>query len=109
MSLTPVPPERCGHVAPMVVEKTGGGYAARCLRCGSVGPVGASSGSATGPVGAGTDEPTEVVAVSTASHATGQTKGLWGSMSLHTAIVKRFEHACAYRIAHATISAWSQV
>ena len=46
MSLTPIPPERCGHVAPMVVEKMGGGYAARCLRCGSVGPVGASSAEA---------------------------------------------------------------
>lgn len=46
MSLTPIPPERCGHVAPMVVEATGGGYAARCLRCGSVGPVGASSAEA---------------------------------------------------------------
>jgi uncharacterized Zn finger protein len=46
MSLTPIPPERCGHVAPMVVEATGGGYTARCLRCGTVGPVGASSGEA---------------------------------------------------------------
>jgi hypothetical protein len=42
MSLTPIPPERCGHVAPMAVEATGGGYAARCLRCGSVGHVKAS-------------------------------------------------------------------
>jgi len=39
----------------------------------------------------------------------GQAKGLWGSMSSYTAIVRRFEHACAYRIAHATISARSQV
>jgi hypothetical protein len=39
MSLTPVPPERCGHVAPMVMERAEGGYAARCLRCGTVGPV----------------------------------------------------------------------
>jgi hypothetical protein len=46
MSLTPIPPERCGHVAPMVVESREGGYAARCLRCGSVGPVGASSAEA---------------------------------------------------------------
>ena len=46
MSLTPIPPERCGHVAPMVVEATGGRYAACCLRCGSVGPVGASSAEA---------------------------------------------------------------
>lgn len=46
MSLTPIPPERCGHVAPMVVEATEGGYTARCLRCGSVGPVGTSSGEA---------------------------------------------------------------
>ncbi len=46
MSLTPIPPERCGHVAPMVVEPTEGGYTARCLRCGSVGPVGASSAEA---------------------------------------------------------------
>ena len=34
MSVTPVPPERCGHVAPMVIDRTQGGYAARCLRCG---------------------------------------------------------------------------
>ena len=46
ISLTPIPPERCGHVAPMAVEATGGEYAARCLRCGSVGPVGASSAEA---------------------------------------------------------------
>ena len=46
VSLTPIPPERCGHVAPMVVEPKEGGYTARCLRCGSVGPVGASSGEA---------------------------------------------------------------
>jgi hypothetical protein len=46
MSLTPIPPERCGHVAPMVVESAEGGYTARCLRCGSVGPVGASSAEA---------------------------------------------------------------
>jgi len=46
MSLTPIPPERCGHVAPMVVEATEGGYTARCLRCGSFGPVSVSSGEA---------------------------------------------------------------
>ena len=46
MSLTPIPPEWCGHVALMVVEATGGRYTARCLRCGTVGPVGASSGEA---------------------------------------------------------------
>ncbi len=39
MSMSPVPPERCGHVAPMVMERVEGGYAARCLRCGTVGPV----------------------------------------------------------------------
>ncbi len=39
MSVTPVPPEQCGHVAPMVMERAEGGYAARCLRCGTVGPV----------------------------------------------------------------------
>ena len=59
-----------------------------------------------GTAGVGADEPTEVVAASAVLHATGQAKGLWGSMSLHTAIVKRFELACPYRIAHATISAW---
>jgi hypothetical protein len=48
MSLTPIPPERCGHVAPLVIEPTEGGYAARCLRCGSIGPVRASSGEARG-------------------------------------------------------------
>jgi hypothetical protein len=44
--LTPIPPERCGHVAPMVIEPAGGGYAARCLRCETVGPVRESSGEA---------------------------------------------------------------
>ena len=44
MSLTPIPAERCGHVAPMAVEAAEGGYAARCLRCGTTGPVRASSG-----------------------------------------------------------------
>jgi len=39
MSVTPVPPERCGHVAPMVIDRVEAGYAARCLRCGTVGPV----------------------------------------------------------------------
>ena len=39
MFVTLVPPERCGHVAPMVIDRVEGGYAARCLRCGSVGPV----------------------------------------------------------------------
>ena len=29
MSLTPILPERCGHVAPMAVEAAEGGYAAR--------------------------------------------------------------------------------
>ncbi len=46
MSVTPVPPERCGHVAPMVMERAEGGYAARCLRCGTVGPVRATSAEA---------------------------------------------------------------
>ncbi len=32
MSMTPIPPERCGHVAPMVIDRAEGGYAARCLR-----------------------------------------------------------------------------
>jgi hypothetical protein len=39
MSVTPVPPERCGHMAPMVIVRAEGGYAARCLRCGTVGSV----------------------------------------------------------------------
>ena len=46
MSLTPVAPERCGHVAPMVIERMEGGYTARCLRCGTTGPERASSGEA---------------------------------------------------------------
>jgi hypothetical protein len=46
MSMTPIPPERCGHVAPMVVERAGGGYVARCLRCGTVGVERATSGEA---------------------------------------------------------------
>ena len=39
MSVTPIPPDRCGHVAPMVLEQARGGYAARCLRCGTTGPA----------------------------------------------------------------------
>lgn len=39
MSITPVPPDRCGHVAPMVIDRAEGGYVARCLRCGTIGPV----------------------------------------------------------------------
>jgi hypothetical protein len=34
MSVTPVSPTRCGHVAPMVIDRVEGGCAARCLRCG---------------------------------------------------------------------------
>ena len=39
MSLTPARPQRCGRVAPMVIDRADGGYAARCLRCETVGPV----------------------------------------------------------------------
>ena len=39
MSMTPTPPERCGHVAPMALERLESGYVATCLRCGTVGPV----------------------------------------------------------------------
>jgi hypothetical protein len=46
MSVTPIPPHRCGHVAPMVVERAEGGYAARCLRCGTTGPARGTSGDA---------------------------------------------------------------
>jgi hypothetical protein len=46
MSVTPIPPNRCGHVAPMVVERAEGGYAARCLRCGTTGPARRTSGEA---------------------------------------------------------------
>jgi hypothetical protein len=46
MSVTPIPPERCGHVAPMVIERVEGGYAARCLRCGTTGPARETSGEA---------------------------------------------------------------
>ena len=46
MSVTPVPADRCGHVAPMVIDRVEGGYAARCLRCGTVGPVRSTSGEA---------------------------------------------------------------
>ena len=48
MSMTPIAPERCGHVAPMVIERAEGGNVARCLRCGTVGPVRATSGEARG-------------------------------------------------------------
>jgi hypothetical protein len=60
MSLTPVAPERCGHVAPMVSEPTEGGYRARYLRCGTTGPVQASSGEARRAL----LEPPEVVSAS---------------------------------------------
>jgi hypothetical protein len=46
MSLTPIPPERCGHVAPMVIERAADGYSARCLRCGTAGPAQETSGEA---------------------------------------------------------------
>jgi hypothetical protein len=39
MSLTPVPPERRGHVTWIVSEQTEGGYAARCPRCGAARPT----------------------------------------------------------------------
>jgi hypothetical protein len=46
MSVTPIPPERCGHVAPMVIERAEGGYAASCLRCGATGPARGTPGEA---------------------------------------------------------------
>ncbi|HEY6580865.1 MAG TPA: hypothetical protein VIZ60_06985 [Rubrobacter sp.] len=46
--MTPISSERCGHVAPMVIEPTEGEYTARCLRCGTTGPERASSGEARG-------------------------------------------------------------
>ncbi len=46
MSVTPIPPERCGHVAPMVIEWVEGDYAARCLRCGTTGPARGTPGEA---------------------------------------------------------------
>jgi hypothetical protein len=33
MPSTPISPERCGHVAPMALERAADGYSARCLRC----------------------------------------------------------------------------
>jgi hypothetical protein len=46
MSVTPIPSHRCGHVAPMALERAEGGYAARCLRCGTTGPARGPSGEA---------------------------------------------------------------
>ena len=46
MSVTPISSERCGHMAPMVIERMEGEYIARCLRCGTTGPERASSGEA---------------------------------------------------------------
>ncbi len=46
MSMTPIPPERCGHVAPMAIERAGDGYVARCLRCGTAGTERATSAEA---------------------------------------------------------------
>jgi hypothetical protein len=31
MSLTPTPLERCGHIAPMAIERATDGYSASCL------------------------------------------------------------------------------
>jgi hypothetical protein len=39
MSVTLIPPERCGHVAPMVIDQSEDGYTARCMRCGTTGPL----------------------------------------------------------------------
>jgi hypothetical protein len=39
MSLTLIAPDRCGHMAPMVFERVEGGYATRCLKCGTTGPI----------------------------------------------------------------------
>jgi hypothetical protein len=30
MSLTPTPPERCGHLAPLVIERANASYSASC-------------------------------------------------------------------------------
>jgi hypothetical protein len=46
MSVTPILPHGCGHVAPMVLEWAEGRYAARCLRCGTTGPARGTSGEA---------------------------------------------------------------
>ena len=46
MSLTPVAPERCGHVASMVLERAADGYSARCLRCDTTGPARETPGEA---------------------------------------------------------------
>ncbi len=46
MSVTPTPPGRGGHVAPMVLERVEGGHAARGLRCGNTGPVRGTPGEA---------------------------------------------------------------
>jgi hypothetical protein len=43
LSMTPIPPEQCGHVAPIAIDRAEDGYAARCLGCGTVGPVRATS------------------------------------------------------------------
>ena len=37
------PPDSCVHTSPVLVERVGRGYGARCLACGMVGPVRDSS------------------------------------------------------------------
>jgi hypothetical protein len=39
MSMRPTLPGRCGHVAPMTLERLESSYVARCLRCGTAGPA----------------------------------------------------------------------
>lgn len=36
-------PGECDHTSPVVTERTDGAYVARCLMCGTVGPVRESS------------------------------------------------------------------
>jgi hypothetical protein len=36
-------PDECDHTSPVKIERTDGAYVARCLMCGTVGPVRESS------------------------------------------------------------------
>jgi hypothetical protein len=39
-------PGECDHTSPVAIDRLEGGYAARCLMCGTVGPVRESSNEA---------------------------------------------------------------
>jgi hypothetical protein len=51
MSLTPIPPERCSYVAPIVIERSEGGYRRVALDCGVVRGISAEARQALSDLG----------------------------------------------------------